>query len=113
MTGAELPPARAAGRDLDYAVIDIDATLVTAHSQAGRGRHLHGRLGLSPDPGVLDNTNDALAAILRPGNAGSNTAADHVAVLDLALAQLPEQHRGKWVVDLARYQYATDHIRVH
>jgi hypothetical protein len=33
LTGTELPPARAAGRDLDYAVIDIDATLVTAHSE--------------------------------------------------------------------------------
>jgi hypothetical protein len=30
-----------------------------------------------------------LAGILRPGNAGSNTAADHIEVIDLALAQLP------------------------
>jgi hypothetical protein len=37
----------------------------------------------------LDSTGEALAGILRPGNAGSNTAADHVTVLDLALAQLP------------------------
>jgi len=32
-----------------------------------------------------------LAAILRPGNAGSNTAEDHFAVLGLALAQLPAE----------------------
>jgi hypothetical protein len=41
----------------------------------------------------LDNTNEALAAILRPGRAGSNTAADHISVLGLALAQLPEAAR--------------------
>src|SRR4051812_49854947 len=34
-----------------------------------------------------------LAAALRRGNAGSNTAADHIAVLDAALAQIPDQHR--------------------
>jgi len=39
--------------------------------------------------GRLGSTSEALAAVLRPGNAGSNTAADHIAVLDLALAQLP------------------------
>jgi len=30
-----------------------------------------------------------LAGVLRPGRAGSNNAADHLAVLDAALAQLP------------------------
>jgi len=41
----------------------------------------------------LDNTGEALAAVLRPGNAGSNTATDHIAVTDLALAQLPDAQR--------------------
>jgi hypothetical protein len=40
-----------------------------------------------------DNTGEFLAAALRRGNAGSNTAADHIAVLDAALAQLPDAHR--------------------
>ena len=40
-----------------------------------------------------DNTNEALAGMLRPGNAGSNTAADHIAVIDAALAQIPDEHR--------------------
>jgi hypothetical protein len=31
--------------------------------------------------------------VLRPGNAGSNTAADHISVLDLALAQIPDRYR--------------------
>jgi hypothetical protein len=40
-----------------------------------------------------DNTGEFLAAQLRKGNAGSNTAADHITVLDAALAQLPDAHR--------------------
>ncbi|PBC69707.1 DDE family transposase [Streptomyces sp. TLI_235] len=41
----------------------------------------------------LDNTGEALAGLLRPGNAGANTAADHITVLDQALAQIPDSHR--------------------
>ena len=96
LTGVELPPARAAGRDLHYAVIDIDATLVTAHSdKQGAAGNFKGGFGYHPIGAWLDNTGEALAAILRPGNSGSNTAADHIAVLDLALAQLPDTHRAK------------------
>lgn len=40
-----------------------------------------------------DICGEALAGMLRPGNAGSNTAADHKKVLALALAALPEQAR--------------------
>jgi hypothetical protein len=39
------------------------------------------------------DSGEALAGILRPGRAGSNTAADHIAVLELALAQIPDEHR--------------------
>jgi Transposase DDE domain group 1 len=38
-----------------------------------------------------EETGEALAAILRPGNAGSNTAGDHVAVVEHALAQVPAE----------------------
>jgi hypothetical protein len=41
----------------------------------------------------LDNTGEALAGLLRKGNAGSGTAADHIEVLDLAVEQLPDVHR--------------------
>jgi hypothetical protein len=41
----------------------------------------------------LDNTGEALAGVLRAGNAGANTAADHIEVTDLALAQLPDDVR--------------------
>jgi hypothetical protein len=42
--------------------------------------------------GYADETREALGGLLRPGNAGANTAADHQTVLDLALAQIPEEH---------------------
>ncbi len=90
LTGTELPPAWAAGRELDYVVIDTDATLVTAHSdKEGAVGNFKGGFGFHVLLAYLDNTGEALAGMLRPGNAGSNTAADHITVLDQALAQLP------------------------
>jgi hypothetical protein len=70
-------------------VIDIDATLTTAYSpkQHAAG-NFKGGYGHHPLLAFLDGTGEAPAGILRPGNAGSNTAADHKAVLDLTLAQL-------------------------
>jgi hypothetical protein len=49
--------------------------------------------GYHPVLAFCDNTNEALAGMLRPGNAGSNTAADHIAVIDAALAQIPDEFR--------------------
>ena len=40
----------------------------------------------------LDETREALGGVLGPGNAGSNTAQDHKAVVDRALAQIPAQY---------------------
>jgi hypothetical protein len=78
-------------------VIDLDATLVTAHSdQQGRRRHLPAHLRFHPLAAWLDRgdgTGEPLAAILRPGNAAANPAADQIEVVDLALAQLPKQAR--------------------
>jgi hypothetical protein len=41
----------------------------------------------------LDNTGEALAGVLRPGNAGANDAGDHIAVVDDAVAQILDDHR--------------------
>ena len=73
--------------------IDIDATLITAHSEKERaaGNYKHG-FGFQPLMAYADQTHESLAAMLRPGNAGSNTAADHKTVLDCALAQIPAEH---------------------
>ena len=45
-----------------------------------------------------DGTGEPLAIVLRPGNAGSNTAADHIEVARLALAQLPGQLRRRVLI---------------
>ncbi len=63
------------------------------HREAERRADVQAQLRLPPDPGVLDNTGEFLAGLLRPGNAGANTAADHITVLDQALAQIPDAHR--------------------
>ena len=74
--------------------LDFDATVVVAHSEkeeaAPTWKHT---FGFHPLYCFLDrpevSSGEALAGLLRPGNAGSNTASDHVAVLDMALANLP------------------------
>ena len=59
----------------------------------------------------LDNTNEALAAVQRTGRAGSNTAADHIAVTDLALAQIPEPARyGTPILMLSVVDLADDSV---
>ena len=71
-------------------ILDLDATLVTVHSEKqGAAGTYKGGFGFHPLLCFEASTGEALAGVLRPGNAGSNTAADHITVLDLALAQLP------------------------
>ena len=82
--------AWAAGADPGFYVIDIDATLVNSHSdKEAAAPNYKKRFGFYPIVSFLDATGEALAGILRPGNAGSNTAVDNIAVLDASLAQLP------------------------
>lgn len=77
-------------------VIDLDATLVSAHSDKEQAAPTFKRgYGFHPLCAFVDHgpagTGEPLAILLRPGNAGSNTAADHQAVLGQALDQLPSQ----------------------
>jgi hypothetical protein len=82
--------AWAAGADPGFYVIDLDATLIGAHSDKEQAAPTYKRgFGFHPLLAYLDATGEALAGLLRPGNAGSGTAVDHVTVLDDALAQLP------------------------
>jgi hypothetical protein len=79
-------------------VIDLDATLITAHSdKIDATRNWKKGFGFHPLLGFVDHGTggggEPVAELLRPGKAGSNTAVDHVAVLDMALAQIPEQRR--------------------
>src|ERR671914_1825679 len=73
--------------------IDVDATLITAHSEKeGAAGTYKGGYGFHPLQAYADEPREALGGLLRPGNAGANTAADHRALLDLALAQIPVEH---------------------
>ena len=94
LTGEPFPPARAAGRALPGLVIDLDASIVVCHSEKEHAAPTFKKtFGYHPMLAFCDNTGEFLAAALRRGNAGSNTAADHITVLDAALAQLPDAHR--------------------
>jgi len=83
------------GIDADHPmIVDLDATLVTAHSEKEKAAPTFKRgFGFHPLCAFVDHggagTGESLAILLRPGNAGSNTAADHKTVLDSALQQLP------------------------
>ncbi|MCA1681106.1 MAG: IS1380 family transposase, partial [Actinobacteria bacterium] len=73
-------------------VLDVDATLTGAHSDKEHAAgNFKGGYGHHPLLCYLDATGEALAGVLRPGNAGSNTASDHTMVLGLALEQLDPQ----------------------
>ncbi|WP_328938320.1 IS1380 family transposase [Streptomyces tauricus] len=79
-------------------VVDLDGVLVIAHSDkedaAATWKKTYGHHPLTAfvdhGPG---GTGEPVAALLRPGNAGSNTAADHITTTRLALAQLPKKYR--------------------
>ena len=83
--------------------IDLDATLVTAHSEKEHAAPTFKRgFGFHPLLAFADHgpggTGEALAVLLRGGKATANNAADHITVLDAALAQLPEPARSAVLV---------------
>ncbi|WP_026197858.1 IS1380 family transposase [Sciscionella marina] len=91
--------AAGAGPDLGEELrLDFDATITIAHSDkqhaAATWKHtfgFHPLLCFLDRPEVAGG--EALAGLLRPGNAGANTAADHITVLEQALAALPAYAR--------------------
>lgn len=93
-TRGGLPASRAAGRAVPGIVIDLDASIVQCHSEkenaSATWKH---SFGFHPLFAFCDNTREALAGLLRTGGAGSNTTADHITVLDMAMAQIPDAHR--------------------
>jgi hypothetical protein len=89
----------AAGADPGFYVVDFDGTLITAHSEKEGAAPTYKRgFGHHPLLAFLDATGEALGGILRPGNAGSNTTADHVELLGMALTQLPVDPRAVEIV---------------
>ncbi len=89
-----LPSSTVGGFTIPGLVLDLDATIVISHSEKEQASKTWKKTwGYHPLLCFLDATGEALAGLLRPGNAGSNTAADHITVLDQALAQIPDQYR--------------------
>jgi hypothetical protein len=71
-------------------VIDIDATLITAHTEKeGAAVNFKSGFGFHPLLAYLDDSHEALAGVLRPGGAPAHSAQAQIEMLDLALAQLP------------------------
>jgi hypothetical protein len=95
-----LPASKVAGVDLgEVVVLDVDATLVTAHSEKEQAKAtFKGGFGFHPIGVWCDNTTELLAITLRPGNAGSNHAGDHIEVLTRSIAQVPAAHRRRLLV---------------
>ena len=83
--------------------VDIDATVVTSYSEKDQATPTWKKsFGFHPltvfaDHGP-DGLGEPLAMMLRPGNAGSNTAADHIQATRLALAQLPADLRRRALI---------------
>jgi Transposase DDE domain group 1 len=109
----QLPAVRVAGKDLTRSatepgdrprpvlVIRLDATLIEAASpKAQAAGNYKGGFGFHPLTGWCANIGDALAVMQRPGNAGSFTAADHLAVLSASFAQIPAAWRRDVLVSI-------------
>jgi len=91
--------AGAAPQPGEWLYLDVDATITIDHSDNKESAAAtwkktwghHPLLVFLDRPGVAGG--EALAGMLRPGNAGSNTAADHITVLGWALQSLPPAYR--------------------
>jgi hypothetical protein len=101
--------AAGAGPDLTQELcLDFDATITLAHSEKENAAATWKKtFGFHPLLCFLDRPDvaagEALAGLLRAGNAGSNTAIDHIAVLDMALAALPAYARAVFDPDTSTW----------
>jgi Transposase DDE domain group 1 len=95
------PANEPGGRPRPVLVIRLDATLIEAASpKAQAAGNYKGGFGFHPLTAWCTNIGDALAVMQRPGNAGSFTASDHLAVLAAAFAQVPAQWRTDVLVSI-------------
>ena len=94
-----LPGIRVADKMLDgVTCIRLDASVVSCHSDKEGAEPNFKGFGLHPLLAYCDNTGEPLAGMLRPGSAGSNTAADHLTVLDAAITALPPASRRRLMI---------------
>jgi Transposase DDE domain group 1 len=94
---------RAPGADGALIPVDIDATIVVAHSEKENAAATWKKtFGFHPLAAFADHgaagTGEALGIMLRPGNAGSNTASEHIEAARLALAQVPRRLRRRVLI---------------
>ena len=94
---------RAPGGDGPLIPVDIGATIVIAHSEKEKSAPTWKKsFGFHPLTVFADHgagaAGEALGILLRPGNAGSNTASEHIEVARLALAQLPRRARRRVLI---------------
>jgi hypothetical protein len=94
---------RAPGADGSLIPVDLDATIVLAHSEKEKAAPTWKKtFGFHPLAAFADHGaaagGEPLAIVLRPGNAGSNAAAEHIEVTRLALAQLPRRARRRVLI---------------
>ena len=94
---------RTPGADGSLIPVDIDATIVLAHSEKQQAAPTWKKtFGFHPLAAFADHgagaAGEALGILLRPGNAGSNTAGEHIEVTRLALAQLPRRQRRRVLI---------------
>lgn len=97
-----IPPAPTCYGDLGAViVIRVDASLIDSHSDKQRAAgNFKGGYGFHPLTAWCDNTGELLAITPRAGNAGSNTAADHIAIIDAAIAAIPAKWRRNLLVTI-------------
>lgn len=97
--------AAGAGPDGEELVIDIDATIVTTKADKQDAAPTYKRTyGHHPLLAMAGDCDEVLAGIMRPGNAGANTAVDHIVVLHQAIAALPAD----WSAGRRRGDHADD-----
>jgi hypothetical protein len=94
-----IPGVAVAGKVIEgVTCIRLDATVVTAHSPAEGAEPNYKGFGHHPLLAYCDNTAEPLAGMLRPGSAGANTTADHLAVLEEAVTAVPARYRRRLMV---------------
>jgi hypothetical protein len=95
-----IPASSVAGAHLgEVVVLDVDATIVVAHSEKENASPTFKKtFGYHPLGVWCDNTTEFLAGMLRAGKAGSNTAVDHINVLADAIGQIPAAHRKRLLI---------------
>lgn len=83
-----------AGPTGDEVIIDIDSTIIRTRADKQDAAATYKRTyGHHPLLAMCPETDEVLAGILRPGNAGANTAIDHIQLLADTLGQLPDLWR--------------------